>query len=197
MGFSAKTDHGDDPIIFQAFDQPSSPLPARREVVFFDNMSMGVNGWTTSSSALWHQSDLRVSRAWYYGRESAGNYDTGARNFGTLTSPTITLPTIPAGSALVLEFDHFMAAEPTSTLFDNGYVRIVDAATGQVTQVACVFNDTVGGRGGTGFEREMINISQFAGRSVRLQFYFDTLDRFVNTGEGWYIDNVQVGRLVR
>lgn len=203
MGLSAQSDNGDDTIVFQAFDTPFSPLLPQRETIFFDNMSSGLTGWTVEGDdgnggmALWHLSNRRGT-AWYYGRADTGTYNTGARNFGALTSPVINLPTIPRRSALVLEFDHFLRAQDIFSLTrDNGYVRVIDAATGEITQIAFVNNNTIGELGGDFFQHEQINISQFAGRAIRIQFYFDTINATANDAEGWYIDNVRVSRRVR
>jgi hypothetical protein len=203
MGVSARSDNGDDTIIFQAFDTPWNRLLPERETIFFDSMSSGMNGWTVAGDsgngmpALWHLSNRRGS-AWYYGREETGTYNSGARNFGALTSPAIPLPAILRNSAIVLEFDHFLRTQDLfSTLRDNGYVRVVDPATGEVTQVAFVNNNTVGSRGGDSFQHEQINLSPFAGRTIQIQFYFDTINASANDAEGWYIDNVHVSRRVR
>jgi hypothetical protein len=202
MGISARADNSDDTVVFQAFDTLSRPLLPGRETIFFDNMSSGPNGWTVTGddgsggSALWHLSTRRGA-AWYYGREGIATYNTGARNFGALTSPPIALPAILSNSALVLEFDHFLRAEPQNLVRDNGYVRVVDTATGEITQVACLNNNTIGRLGADLFQHEEINLSKFAGRSVQIQFYFDTLNTVSNDFEGWYMDNVRVSRRVR
>lgn len=204
MGFSARTDSGEDTLVFQAFDTPSQPMPLKKETIFFDDMSRGVSGWTVTGVAgrgeppLWHQSTRRGSFAWYYGREAEGNYASGTfRNYGALTSPAIDLTRLPGDSIITLEFDHFLRGDPVSPLLDNGYVRIVDRASGAVTQLACVNNHTLGGRGGEFFEHEELNISQFAGHVIQVQFYFDTITGALNNAEGWYIDNVRVSRRVR
>jgi hypothetical protein len=204
MGFSARTGSGEDTIVFQAFDTPSRPLPLKKETIFFDDMSRGVSGWTVAGVAgrgeppLWHQSTRRGSFAWYYGREAEGNYFSGTfRNYGAITSAVIDLTRVPSDSIITLEFDHFMRGDPTSPFLDNGYVRIVDPVSGAVTQLACVINDTLGGRGGEFFEHEELNISRFAGRTIQVQFYFDTITGTLNNAEGWYIDNVRVSRRVR
>jgi hypothetical protein len=214
MGVSARAESGNDTIIFQAFDTPFKPLSVEREVIYFDRMELGLNGWMVAGDggnrrrALWHRSRRRglSSVTWYYGREDTGTYDTGTRNFGALTSPVIHLPTIPPGSALVLEFDHFMRSGISGffegvdlslldPLLDNGHIRIIDTATGEIKQVAYVNNNTIDS---FFFEHEEINISKFAGRSIRIQFYFDQfidlslLGILIPRGEGWYIENVRV-----
>ena len=198
MGVSAQSNDGNDTVVFQAFDTSANVMVTKQqkqETIFFDDMESGENGWTvagdngTNGPALWHLSTRRGSTAWYYGQENLGTYDTGARNFGALTSPIIPLPMVSGQNALILEFDYFLRAEPSSAFFDNGYVRVVDQETGAITQVGCLINNTIGG-----FEQERIDLTQFAGRSVQIVFYFDPLDDFANASEGWYIDNVRVSQ---
>lgn len=203
MGVSAASDNGDDTVVFHAFDTPWAPLPAGREVIFSHTVSTGTNEWTVTGDggngapALWHVSTRR-GLAWYYGRQDTRTYNTGQRNFGALTSPVITLPPIPHNSAIVLTFDHFFRAQDIfSTIRDNGYVRVIDIATGEITQVAFINNNTVGSLGGESFQREEINLSAFAGKSIQIQFYFDTIDAMNNDAEGWFIDNITVSRRTR
>jgi hypothetical protein len=50
---------------------------------------------------------------------------------------------------------------------------------------------------GSGFVRYRINLSHFAGQTIRLRFDFDTFDSRDNGHEGWYLDNIRVSRLGR
>jgi len=204
MGFSAKSVDGSDNLVFEAFDTPSDPLPPVKDVLFFDSMESGVGGWeVTPSMGLWHQSSRRSasgSTAWYYGQEFIGSINTGSSsNFGALTSPSITLPTIAGNSAIVLEFDHLMRRSESRLPYDCGFVRIIDAASGGMIQKAFILSSTLTPSPSVEsvFEHREINISEFAGRTIQVQFYFDTLDGLNNTGEGWYIDNVRVSLRAR
>ncbi|HXF05790.1 MAG TPA: M36 family metallopeptidase [Blastocatellia bacterium] len=199
MGFSARSFDGNDTLIFEAFDMPSDPLPPVKQVLFTDDMESATGGWTVlPETALWHRSSRRSasgSTSWYYGQEATGTYDTGAANFGALISPPIALPSLSGTSALVLEFDHFLRRNTALGLpFDCGFVRIVDTTTGTVKQKGIAANNTptVPPFTEASFEHREINISEFAGRTIQVQFYFDTIDRFSNTAEGWYIDNVRI-----
>ncbi|MCS6804221.1 MAG: M36 family metallopeptidase [Acidobacteriota bacterium] len=203
MGVSARADNGDDTVVFHAFDTPWARLPAGREIIFSDTVSSSASEWTVTGDsgngapALWHIS-FRRGTAWYYGRQDTRTYNTGQRNFGALTSPVIHLPTIPPNSAIVLTFDHFLRAQDVfSTVRDNGYVRVIETATGQVWQVAFINNNTIGALGSESFQREEINLSAFAGKTIQIQFYFDTIDANTNDAEGWFIDNIIVSRRTR
>jgi hypothetical protein len=37
-----------------------------------------------------------------------------------------------------------------------------------------------------------VDLSPFAGKTVRIRFAFDTIDTFLNDFEGWYVDDVNV-----
>lgn len=199
MGFSARSFDGNDTLVFEAFDTPSDPLPPVKQILFSDDMESGVGGWSVvPETALWHRSSRRSasgSTSWYYGQEATGTYDTGAANFGALISPPIALPSLSGTGALVLEFDHFLRRNTALGLpFDCGFVRIVDMTSGSVKQKGLAANNTPTLPPFTEalFEHREINISEFAGRTIQIQFYFDTIDRFANTAEGWYIDNGRV-----
>jgi hypothetical protein len=201
MGFSARSTSGDDTVIFEAFDKPDDPLPPIKTDLFADDMESGAGEWTVSpDNALWHLSKKRSaggSTAWYYGQEATGNINTGTRqNYGALSSRRLSLPAITGNSALVLSFDHFLRrGDLTGMPFDCGYVRIIDSATGQTTQKAIVYLPAQIML--TQFQHEELNLSEFAGKTIQIQFYFDTIDGVSNTGEGWYIDNVRVSLRAR
>ena len=35
---------------------------------------------------------------------------------------------------------------------------------------------------------------RYAGSNIRIRFHFNTVDNTLNTGDGWYVDNIQVDR---
>jgi hypothetical protein len=185
--------------VFAAFDTPATRYAAEPlSVVFSDNFDEA-NVWTAAGTdgagggPLWHVSQRRSSsgaNAFYYGNEVTGTYDTGFRNFGTLTSPDIQLPFIGATQTIALEWDQFrQTADPF--FFDGGFVRIADVRAGTTTQVSFVQN-TRTSSGTLAFAHQKVNLQPFAGRLIRVQFYMDTLDPLINNAEGWYVDNVVV-----
>ena len=155
----------------------------------------GTNG--AGGGALWHVSTRRASsgaNAFYYGNEATGTYDTGFRNYGALTSPVIQLPGIGARQTIALEWDQFrQTADPF--FFDGGFVRVVDFTAGTTTQVSFVQNTRTSSGTNFGFAHQKVNLQPFAGHVIRIQFFMDTFDALFNTGEGWYVDNVNVSVL--
>ena len=183
---------GDATTVFAAFDNPKVD-PVRR-TVWQDRVESGMGGWTLDSNPnnLWHITTFRSAEpevgghSFYFGLESTHTYNNGNRVLGTLTSPQIVLPRILDNSQLVLEFDDFLATE-ASQPFDSGYVRISTDNFAHFTQVAYRFVNTAGS-----FAHQRINVSQFAGSIIQVQFYFDSVDSVLNNFEGWYVDNIRV-----
>ncbi len=191
--------------VYEAFDRPVScggSPPAPGSGVFMDDMEAGPGGW--SATGLWHQTSRRAAggtRSWWFGQETSGNYATGARVSGTLTSLPIA---IPSGSRVILEWDQLFKGEgfnrnyplgPTGSdpylNFDSGWVLASrDAGATWDTVTTLAHNSD-----GTAFDHHKIDISRYAGGTIHIRFLFDTLDSDFNTAEGWYIDNVTVRRL--
>ena len=189
-------------VVFAAFDTPSTRYTDRRAAVFAESFD-GANTWEVTGTngagggALWHVSARRASsgaNAFYYGNEATGTYDTGFRNYGALTSPAIQLPGIGARQTIALEWDQFrQTADPF--FFDGGFVRVLDFTAGTTTQVSFVQNTRTSTGTNFGFAHQKVNLQPFAGHVIRIQFFMDTFDALVNSGEGWYVDNVNVSVL--
>lgn len=176
-------------------------------IIFQDNMENGSNGWTTTGSdgitrsptSLWHLDSRRAnspSTAWYYGK---GDYDTGywtpdpwfpgpesgtftsTANWGTLTSPAISLAGVTRPT---LAFAEWSAVEPDPTLDRT----IVEVSTNG-TKFKPVFESH-----GTGWDwqERVVDLSAYAGNTIYVRFHFDTINQYNNYYEGWYIDDVAV-----
>lgn len=192
--------------VYEAFDQPGAcggTALSPGTAVFSDDMESGVNGWI--ATGLWHQTSRRAAsgvKSWWYGQEVTGNYNTGARTSGSLTSSAITLP---AGVLAALEWDQLFSGEGFSRCYlisaggcdpylnyDSGWVQVSrDGGATWETLTTLAHNSD-----GLAFDHHKIDISRYAGNTIQLRFYFDTLDATANLGEGWYVDNVAVRRLL-
>ncbi|MBZ5511369.1 MAG: M36 family metallopeptidase [Acidobacteriia bacterium] len=182
--------------VFAAFDNPKVD-PIRR-IVWQDRAESGMGGWTLDPNPnnLWHittyrSADLPGGHSFYFGLESTHTYSNGSRVLGTLTSPPIALPRVLSNSNLVLEFDDFLATEAFS-IYDSGYVRVSTDNFATFTQVAFRNLNTIGYYTSSSFAHQRINLAPFAGKTIQVQFYFDSLDSGGNAYEGWYVDNVRV-----
>jgi hypothetical protein len=151
---------------------------------FFDDFESGVGLW--SATGLWHITDHRSYSpfyAWYYGQEGIWTFDTGARNWGSLTSPVMDLT---GQASAILEFSYWYQTETMGTSFDQRWVLIsVDA--GPFVPLRQLSGDPMGI-----WQTGMIDLSSYVGHTVQIQFYFDTVDEIMNDYEGWYIDDVRV-----
>jgi hypothetical protein len=200
MGWSAEAEIGPNAaLVFQAFDWPpalggsftTGPL------VFADNMESvpgEESGWRTMAGGqvAFHTTKHRSASgasSWYFGQETVWNYNTGRREWSSLESPPITLA---SGSGYLLEFKHWRKAEDSihwdvpPHYFDPGIIYIHMAGTNEYYEMGFSFHNT------RGWETRRIDLSDFAGRTLHVGFYFDTWDELNNTFEGWYIDDVKV-----
>ncbi|MBI3664631.1 MAG: M36 family metallopeptidase [Acidobacteria bacterium] len=192
--------------VYEAFDLPAAcggSVPQAGATLFFDDMESGPNGWT--ATGLWRQTMRRAAGGatpWWYCREATGNYSTGARTNGSLTSPPITLG---SGTKATLEWDQLFLTEGFGHCYslssagcdpylnyDSGWVQISrDGGSTWDTLTTLAHNSD-----GPAFDRYKIDVSRYGGSTILVRYYFDTLDANANTSEGWYIDNVAVRRLL-
>jgi len=163
---------------------------------FSDDMDTISNGWT--SNPLWHRvnsSDpsppwnLSYSNytSWWYGIDAVGDYDTGARSFGNLTTPPIDLTDVESS---VLTFKYWYETEPTLThdqrwlllkVGDNPWQEPYDPGAVQLT-----LTDNR-----TWLEWTRL-LDAYVGNIIQIRFLFDTVDGSFNGYQGWYIDDLSV-----
>lgn len=158
---------------------------------YFEDMENGTNDWI--AAGLWHQVDGYTSpypqwrswsHSWWYGQDATGNYDTGAANFGTLTTPPIYIPTT---DTYYLRFWYWYETETYSSLWDQRWVQIsIDG--GAFTNVVQLHSDPMN----EWQQSQAIDLSPYAGHTVQIRFYFDTLDGISNNYRGWYVDDVSI-----
>lgn len=200
MGWSAEAEVGPQAaLMFQTFDWPPELGGSFRtkRVVFADDIEDDLSGWrvdvsTSGSGVAFHPTTHRAAsgqKSWYFGRELLWNYDTTFPEWSTLETPPIDLR---ADTDFFLEFKHWRSAEDgidwreAPIYFDPGFIYVRDAATSEAFQVGFSFQNTAA------WQTRRIDISAYAGRTVRIGFYFDTWTRYNNDFEGWYIDDVRV-----
>ena len=190
--------------VFESFDLPAacggSP-PAPGSLLLDEDAESAATPWTAAGQ--WHRSSRRAASgafSWWYGHEPDATYDTAGRNRGTLTSPSIDLG---ESAGALLEWDQFLRTEGFNHPIDlaGTFGPYLNADSGRVLV------STDGGSSwrvlthlahptpSDGFVHYRINLSRFAGQTIRLQFDFDTFDSHDNQHEGWYLDNIRVWRL--
>ena len=156
-------------------------------IYFQDNMENGVGGWSTdpASGALWHLTASNYSsptHSWWIGDEISGTYNTGGQVNQSLVSPTIDLTAAPIHILLV--FTEYYVTE-------KGKDRcMVDVTTDGGSSWAPLREGVSGNS--SGWVLTSLDLSAYAGQTVKVRFHFDTGDELNNDFPGWYIDDVRV-----
>ena len=135
-------------------------------------------------SGLWHSTSYRKYGGTYsmaYNNESTHTYDTGTANSGDAISPSVKL-----GTGASLKFWSWYQTEDTGTTWDKKLVYISTDGGSTWTQIYQV-SGTMGA-----WVHITVDLSSFAGETVKFKFRFDTVDGLYNDYEGWYIDDVVV-----
>ena len=139
------------------------------------------NNWDLTDE-INHTSGGVVS--WYYDTNSASGYDTGAPNAGYLTSPPINLP---ANGGAFLDFWYYYETESSGINWDQRWVQI-SVNNGPFTNIHQLSDDQTR----VWLRSPAISLATYAGSSVRIRFYFVTLDGLGNQYKGWYIDDISI-----
>lgn len=178
-----------------AFDECLSPAPnesaaASSSAVYkglpynFDDGTL--QDWT--ADGLWHLSTCKASSApfsVYYGIEPGvpcGTFDTvGLPNSGSLTSPAIVLGATPS-----LSFSYSLAGE-----CGVGAVCFYDKLRVQISAGGpWITLEDLPDTGGVFTPKTYDLTADYAGQTVQIRFFFDTIDAVGNTAEGALIDDV-------
>jgi hypothetical protein len=190
--------------VFESFDLPAacggSP-PTLGSPLLEENAESSATAWTATGQ--WHRTSRRAAAgafSWWYGTEATATYETGGRNRGSLTSPLINLG---ESAGALLEWDQFLRIEGFNHPMDLGgsFGPYLNADSGRVLVSTDggsswrVLTHVAHPTPGDGFVHCRVNLSRFAGQTIRLQFDFDTFDSRDNQHEGWYLDNIRVSRL--
>ena len=163
-------------------------------IIYQDKIEQGLNNWTISGtdgnggSALWHQSHHRFhssNTAWYYGKESTYNYNTGGRNYGSITSPTIDLSNATSAD---LVFNYWRSVESYSYPYDILNVEF-SSDNGTTWETIWTISSTTASKKQWS-SSEYIELTP--GSSSKIRFSFDTRDGIANSFEGVYIDNIEI-----
>jgi parallel beta-helix repeat protein len=139
-----------------------------------NNQSGAAPSWNISQSGDW---------SWWYGtnKTTVGDYDNGTRNWGNLTYPDIDLTNARTAS---LVFWSWYETDTIGTATDQRWITIGDNTDYLQIQLS--------GEQNCSWTKYVIDISQFVGSMIYLDFGFDTMDAFDNAFQGWYIDDVEV-----
>jgi hypothetical protein len=157
-----------------------------------DNMSNGINHWT--ATGLWRQTydstdGLTPHNTFWAANKSAGGANPADGTYASstifasdLTSPPIA---IPAGSTAYLRFREYAHTESPGPYWDQRLVQI-SVNAGPFTDLYQFQDDPTDWWVYSPF----LNLSAFAGMTVRIRFHFDQVDATDNGTLGWRIDDV-------
>ncbi len=177
-----------------AFSGTSSDVDIKT-IIWSDEMESGVGGWQVEGGpeVLWHQTSRTAylayspTTAWWYCNETTewyitGVFPPGTRNYGNLTSPAIDLS---GYSAPALSFWHDLVTEGNPTA-DEGRVLIEDQANPGIwtEELLTILTQN--------WTKARFDLAAYAGKTIKVRFYFDTIDELTNNFKGWSVDRFYV-----
>jgi hypothetical protein len=118
----------------------------------------------------------------YYGDLAAGNYNCGGANTGDALSSEISL--MP-GYGYTLRFDLFMDTE-AGTFYDKLFISIYQDDQKYELWTKAKLPQT------KAWTSHAINLNAFAGKTIQLEFFFDTKDGVANSTSGVFIDDLKI-----
>ena len=184
---------------------------------FFDDMEHGPGDWTFSGgdsggvhpTGLWHLSQGEedcinnlggmpfyhsADTSWWYGHRfpwfgdyvcnyythEAGKPLTKTRNWGTLTTPWIDAR---KGTSLSMQIHQFLSRELYQGV-DLAQIYLLDDVGWHFISSEWFTDDQ--------WKKLNLNLSAYAGKQVKIEFRFDTMDDMNNLFLGWYVDDLVV-----
>jgi hypothetical protein len=166
-------------------------IPNAETVPYSDTMESTQSKWVPSSSGFWsYKNDITKAHSgthsWWY-QSTVGDYDNDAPNNGSLTSPPISIPNIE----YYLHFYYRVQTETQGTTWDQRWVQIsVDG--GPFTNLLQLYDDPQIPETVSWMRSKAIDLSSYAGHSVRIRFQFTTFDSSANNYPGWGIDDFSI-----
>jgi murein DD-endopeptidase MepM/ murein hydrolase activator NlpD len=158
--------------------------PAAVNAPYSDGIEGGVANW--SATGLWRVASSPVAggtHAWVYNNASDSTYATGTVNAGFLTSPPVYLPA--AGYAL--RFKYWAETESPGPHWDQRWIQIaVDG--GNYVNLYQLTDD----KPRTWLSGPYLDLSAYAGHTVRVRFAFYSGDEYGNRFGGLAIDDFSI-----
>jgi len=153
-----------------------------KSVPYSDLLDSESSEWTRSGLWRWSTSLSESRKGYIY--NNGTNFNTGT-NHGSLTSPLIQ---VPAGGA-ALTFQYRYATESSYAHWDQRWVQIAEDG-GEFVNILQLFDDPAN----YWLNSPQIDLSAYAGKKIRVRFFFFSVDQAANTGTGWQIDSVTVSQ---
>jgi murein DD-endopeptidase MepM/ murein hydrolase activator NlpD len=120
----------------------------------------------------------------YFASNNGVDYASSQIWGSDLTSPPIALP---AGSRWYLRFDTYTHTESSYPIWDRRLVQI-SINGGPFEDFYPLWDEPQQFWGSS----PALDLSPYAGQTVRIRFHFDTIDSYYNSYAGWWIDNFRI-----
>jgi hypothetical protein len=171
-----------EPASFTLTAEPT--IPSGVTAPFSDNVEGGTNGW--SRTGQWNRlndasSAHGGSYSWYFGDAADRSFKAGDPS-GDLTSRPVTIP----AAGYVLRFWYRAQTEGAGRFWDQRTVQI-SVNGGPFKNLRRLRDDPA-----NTWLRAEIDLSAYAGDTIRLRFHFNRVDGAFNGYEGWYIDDLAI-----
>lgn len=165
----------------------SLPAGTPRSLPYENNFENTDSEW--SATGLWQRdnptlgsgSNARSTYTW--GFTDGVDYDNGGIRGGNLTSPPILIPA--EGGKFFFEYYYSLADE--QTVWDERWLQISVNDSDFVN-----FYQFQNDRMNAWLISPLFDLSAYAGQTIRLRWYFHTVDGMNNGAAGWFIDNLAV-----
>ncbi|HYO77123.1 MAG TPA: S8 family serine peptidase, partial [Thermoanaerobaculia bacterium] len=173
-----------------ALSNVASFTTQRMAILFDDNVEAG-SRWTVTGSdgiggpALWRiaSGPMSDSAAWNYNRDldSGTSYDTGAPNWGALTSRNLDLT--QARDTRLRFRQHVWTDRHLGEDLAQVQVSANGGAWTTLLAKQTTLYDMIG---------EELDLSAYDGQHIRIRFFIDTVDARRNSLPGWVLDDIVV-----
>ncbi len=179
----------------QRLNGPTTVVGSLFPVVDFTDATGAASLEGFTATGLWHVTDKQgadlpghsAPHIAYFGSSSTGNFNFG-RVFGTLTSGPLTLRS-DVSPQLTLQYRY---QGEGGNPYDRAELRV---STNDGASFTTVANNNTHFAQTLTWEPVTINLASYAGQTVRLQFWFDSVDGIINGGLGWQIDDISLSGL--
>lgn len=173
-----------------------SNTPAGNEPLFSDDMESAATATNWTATGLWHLATQSTcanpgfasgTKSFYFGQDAGCSYNTSKTVKGTLTSKEIA--GITATSKLA--FQYLRDVESTSSgSYDKTSVEI---AVGSSSTWKKIWSKDCKDASSKSWQSSgELSLAEYAGKTIKIRFNFDSVDSYDNNHVGWMVDDVVV-----
>jgi murein DD-endopeptidase MepM/ murein hydrolase activator NlpD len=151
---------------------------------FSDGVEGSVSKW--SATGFWRVATSPVSsgtHAWVYNQAGDATYNNGSANYGFLTSPPIRIP----AAGYSLNFKYWFDGESATPHWDQRRIQIAVDGGNYVNVYQLTDDAERVWRSGP-----FLDLSAYAGHTIRVRFAFYAGDEIGNANTGWAIDDFSI-----